>query len=190
MQDIIVMNQVSARDLSTLSKERERKQREIFVVVLERVYSRIKRCASVGMWTCHFEMPEMVFGYPMFDVERCIRFSMRHLVMNGFEVSHVNSTKMVDISWMPPDKEAKAARAAAASESRDSMHEPLAAPSSSVRRSSKQFARSAPAHGDANSNNGPSNNGLIMSIKRRPIEMQQPFRCIDSFVPHIMFPSR
>eukprot|EP00798_Chlamydomonas_sp_ICE-L_P003049 gene3049-13068_t len=47
---------------------------------------------------------EVVFGYPMFDIERCTRFSMRHLVMNGFEVSRVNATKTMDISWLPHDK--------------------------------------------------------------------------------------
>lgn len=102
--DVIVMNQVSARELNTVHRERERKHKEIYVVVLERIYSRVKRCASVGMRTCWFEMPEVVFGYPMFDVERCIRFAMRHLAMNGFRVARIasaNHDKVIDISWAP-----------------------------------------------------------------------------------------
>eukprot|EP00798_Chlamydomonas_sp_ICE-L_P017312 gene17312-23621_t len=102
MQDIIVMNQVSAKDLTTLSKERERKQREIFVVILERVYSRIKR-------------------------------------------DNTTSTS----SWEPPH-------------SRPIPHSAL--------------------HDDTKA--------MKLSIKRRPIEMQQPFRCIGSFVPHNIFPPR
>ena len=180
MQDIIVMNQVSARDLTTISKERERKQREVFVVVLERVYSRIKRCASVGMYTCHFEIPEVVFGYPMFDIERCIRFSMRHLVMNGFEVSRVNATKTMDISWLPHDK----SKASFRHEIRpNTVNLPSSTTQKQFRGTSSRDVRPIPSvvHGD---------NDLILSIKRRPIESQQPFRCIDSFVPHNIFPSR
>lgn len=100
MQDVIVFNQVSARDLNTIHRERERRHKEIYVVVLERIYSRIKRCASVGMSTCWYETPEVIFGYPMFDVDRCIRFSMRHLTMNGFKVSRLNN-KFLDICWSP-----------------------------------------------------------------------------------------
>jgi hypothetical protein len=105
--DVIVMNQVSARELNTVHRERERKHKEIYVVVLERIYSRVKRCASVGMRTCWFEMPEVVFGYPMFDVERCIRFAMRHLAMNGFRVARIANSehdKVIDISWAPAEQ--------------------------------------------------------------------------------------
>eukprot|EP00798_Chlamydomonas_sp_ICE-L_P013310 gene13310-19152_t len=125
-------------------------------------------------------LEEVVFGYPMFDIERCIRFSMRHLVMNGFEVSRVNATKTMDISWLPHDK----SKASFRHEIRPTtVNLPSSTTQKQFRDTSSRDVRPIPSvvHGD---------NDLILSIKRRPIESQQPFRCIDSFVPHNIFPSR
>jgi len=100
MRDITVFNEITAKDLDILVRTREQKQREVFILVLERIYSRIRRCAFVSMSDCRFDFPEVVFGHPMFDIDRCIKFATRHLVMNGFNVSRtLGSQRSIDIMW-------------------------------------------------------------------------------------------
>lgn len=100
--DIVISNQITAKDLNFMAQMRETKHKEVYVIILERIYSRIRRCASVSMTNCKYEIPEVVIGHPMFDVERCVSFVIRHLVMNGFEVSKTFGFKfLIDISWEP-----------------------------------------------------------------------------------------
>ena len=104
MQNVPVCNQISAKDLNNMSHARKQRQKEIFVIILERMYSRIRRCASVSMKECRFDFPEMVFGHPLFDVEKCMRFVIRHLVMNGYGVTRtLGALRTIDISWKQQD---------------------------------------------------------------------------------------
>lgn len=99
---VAVLNQITAKDLNYMSQMRENRHREVYVIILERIYSRIRRCSTVSMKECTYDIPEVVIGFPMFDVDKCTRFVVRHLVMNGFEVSRTAGfIRTLDITWAP-----------------------------------------------------------------------------------------
>jgi hypothetical protein len=100
---VSVTNQITAKDLNYMSRMRESKHKEVYIIILERIYSRIRRCSTVSMKNCIYDIPELVVGHPMFDVDKCTRFIVRHLVMNGFKVSRTAGfNRILDINWEPP----------------------------------------------------------------------------------------
>jgi hypothetical protein len=68
--------------------------------VLERCYTKIKlaiRSRSTSS-SCVFEIPEFLFGYPMYDLTECVLYVKRHLETNGFKVSYFFPRLLV-VSW-------------------------------------------------------------------------------------------
>lgn len=86
LSTIRIENQVSVLDLRGAMRRKAERHRACFAAVLDRCYSRIRRCASVLRDECTFEIPLFLPGYPVYDVERCVRFVASHLAKNGFRV--------------------------------------------------------------------------------------------------------
>lgn len=176
MRDITVFNEISAKDLDILVRTREQKQREVFILVLERIYSRIRRCAYVSMCDCRFDFPEVVYGHPMFDIERCIKFAIRHLVMNGFKVSRtIGSHQSIDIMW--------GASAIAATKRDQGL--PIAG--------SKQQHSTTNVEHPVDRSMVPTStkydDDMLVSISRRKARSPSPHRPIDSLVTRNIIPS-
>ena len=91
-------NHITVFDLYNGMRDREQRHYEAFSIVLERAYSRIRKCASVNRYDCVFDVPEIVIGKPIFDVNKCTRFIMNNLMHNGFKVEYV-FPRYLNISW-------------------------------------------------------------------------------------------
>jgi hypothetical protein len=91
-------NQITVYDLYNTMREKSLRHHECFTIVLDRIYSRIRRCASVDRLNCVYEVPEVIIGKPLFDVNKCIRYVMRNLTANGFRLQYFFPRTLV-ISW-------------------------------------------------------------------------------------------
>jgi hypothetical protein len=203
MRDITVFNEITAKDLDILVRTREQKQREVFILVLERIYSRIRRCAFVSMSDCRFDFPEVVYGHPMFDIDRCIKFATRHLVMNGFNVSRtLGSQRSIDIMWGASAIAAAAnAQKMIAPPQQQEKHRPLPVSSSSLSYSSSvpnnrnnrnnhvHFPMDTRPHGDGDDNGGDNGDMLVSISRRRGNRSPSPHRSIDTLVTRNIIPS-
>ena len=103
-----IENQVSVLDIRGAMRLKSERHRACFVSVLDRCYSRIRRCASVLREECTFEVPLFVPGLPVYDVEKCVRFVASHLAKNGFRVERIPTVenengRMLVISWSTHD---------------------------------------------------------------------------------------
>lgn len=96
---IMIANQISVREIHNSSKEKMNKHKEIYITVLNRIYSRIRRCASVNMDNCKYVVPEIVIGYPLFNTRKCIMFAAKHLQVNGFDVEIDHNMNLMNIYW-------------------------------------------------------------------------------------------
>jgi hypothetical protein len=101
-----LQGQFSVRDLANTMHRRSRRQQECYAEVLERCYSRIRRCAAANRFEYIYEVPDMIVGMPLFDLNRCVRVVMRNLLGNGFQVAYY-FPRFLHVSW-------RAAAAAAA----------------------------------------------------------------------------
>ena len=101
VKPLYVPNQVTVLDLRTLMHERFDRHRSAICTLLERCYSRIRRCASVQRTDCVFDVPTFIPGLPLFDQATCIDAVVAHLARNGFTVSRsgLQGDPSLIISW-------------------------------------------------------------------------------------------
>lgn len=101
VKPLYVPNQVTVLDLRTLMHERFDRHRSAICTLLERCYSRIRRCASVHRTDCVFDIPSFIPGLPLFDQATCIDAVVSHLARNGFTVSRsgLQGDPSLIISW-------------------------------------------------------------------------------------------
>jgi hypothetical protein len=93
-----VEGQVTVRDLVRTMQHRQDRQQECYAAVLERCYGRIRRCAAANRYECLYEVPDMIVGKPLFDLNRCIRTVMKSLTTNGFAVTYY-FPRFLHVSW-------------------------------------------------------------------------------------------
>lgn len=64
---------------------------------------RIKSAALNEQTSCFFKIPELVLGYPIYNVEDCQKYIIRKLIENGFKVEKINDGENeknnIAISW-------------------------------------------------------------------------------------------
>ena len=91
-------NQINVYDLHRLALTRRQRERECFMTVLEKCYSRIRRTNAIYKSQCDFDVPIFIMGRPLFDIETCIKFMIRNLSGNGYVV-HFYPPRTLHISW-------------------------------------------------------------------------------------------
>lgn len=91
-------NQINVYDLHRLALARRQKERDCFLNVLERCYCRIRRLNSMYKSHCDFDVPLLVMGKPLFDLQTCVKFMVRNLVGNGYRVE-VYPPRRLRIHW-------------------------------------------------------------------------------------------
>jgi len=97
-------NQLNVYDLHRGMLSRRQKERECYMNVLERCYARIRRSSQAQNFSCVFEIPCVIMGMPLFDLDTCAKFVIRNLIGNGFRVD-VRPPTSLSISWeLFPDK--------------------------------------------------------------------------------------
>lgn len=99
------MTTVSLHELYSISKEKERKQTQIFDKVLDMSSKKIKYIASFGGYNCFFTIPGVVLGLPLYDHIQCIDYIVDVWRKKGFLVQRLPkpNENTIYISWSPND---------------------------------------------------------------------------------------
>lgn len=88
--------------ISQLHKEiekRESKKIKTYQNVLEKCYERIKTVNSKSNdCYCLYICPTVIFGFPLYNITKCIIYIMDDLIKNGFKVSYTHPN-LLYISW-------------------------------------------------------------------------------------------
>jgi Family of unknown function (DUF5759) len=91
-------NRLNVLELHRKINQRNEKKSVCYEKVLEICNKRILAQTERDKTNCMFEFPEYVLGYPLFDLNMCIKFCEKHLVANGFLVKYLFPNKFY-ISW-------------------------------------------------------------------------------------------
>lgn len=78
--------------------EQKEKLNECFDKVLERCHKRIIMSSKQKLLTCFFEVPDYMFGFPLYDLNACITYVIEALRANGFLAVYF-FPRYVYISW-------------------------------------------------------------------------------------------
>jgi len=92
------MKRINILDLHKIVNDRKDKHIMCYEKVLELSHNKIKKAASQKSLRCLFEVPNYVFGYPLFNLNECIDFVISELKKNGFVVNYYFPNKIY-ISW-------------------------------------------------------------------------------------------
>jgi len=91
---------ISLDDLYEERQNADAFQVEIYKKVLTRIHKKIKMTARLKKDNnhCFFLVPEMMFGCPKYDTQKCITFIIEKLVNNGFHLKYTHPN-LIFISW-------------------------------------------------------------------------------------------
>lgn len=92
------MKMLNIMDIHRAMNERKNRMNECFDKVLERCHRKIVQCSQQQLLTCFYEVPEYMFGFPIYDLNECITYVMEALKSNGF-LAHYYFPKYIYVSW-------------------------------------------------------------------------------------------
>ena len=92
---------INLTKLRTEVANREERKYQTFNKILDICYNKIITTNKTSDdYTCIFEVPRMIFGLPLYNLEDAVRYIMLSLVDKGFEV-HLAIPNKIYISWRP-----------------------------------------------------------------------------------------
>lgn len=97
--------QISISELYSMKNKKDKIKYDIFNVILGKCHTKIKHIAGQGGLCIFFEIPYILVGYPLYDINECIEYIVEALRKNGLLVQilpHPNQNT-VYISWKPTD---------------------------------------------------------------------------------------
>ena len=88
-------------NISELVKMKQKKidyWRRKYKLILNKCYKRINYYARHGYEECLFEIPTLVFGMPVYDIQECLQFIIEKLKQYGLRIQIVDN-QIIHISW-------------------------------------------------------------------------------------------
>ena len=93
-------NKLNIYDLYRNINNKKEKKNISYNEVLYKIHDKIKRTSEKERYKLVYEIPEVVFGLPTYDLNMCIAYIMKQLRSNGFLVKYY-FPKILYISWDP-----------------------------------------------------------------------------------------
>lgn len=106
--------QLNINDLYKLQQQKKDKRKISFDRVLELVHARIRNVSGYGGLNTFYEVPGMMLGYPLYNIEECTVYVVKALRKNGFLVQLLPPPHVcvLYVSWDPNDVNPKVVTAA------------------------------------------------------------------------------
>lgn len=92
------MKRLNILDLHRSMNERKLKRTACFEKVLENCHKKIKASAANNKYKIYYEVPDYMMGYPLYDLNECIKFVVDSLNRNGFLAVYY-FPRYVYVSW-------------------------------------------------------------------------------------------
>ena len=89
---------LTINDILAKKKHREEKRHEVFNLLLERCCKKIEQADNLKILYCVFEVPEFIFGYPLYNLNECVGYLLQELTKRGFQVQYIFPHTII-ISW-------------------------------------------------------------------------------------------
>lgn len=92
--------QLNIYDLYRSINEKKEKKNVSYNEILYKIHAKIKQTTEVEKYKLIYEIPEVVFGLPSYDLNLCMAYIIKQLRNNGFLVKYY-FPKILYISWDP-----------------------------------------------------------------------------------------
>lgn len=92
------MKKLNIFELHRTIHEKKQRKHECYEKVLEICHKKITIAAENKKLRCMIEVPEYIYGYPLYNLNDCINFIVNHMQKNGFLVTYY-FPKILYVSW-------------------------------------------------------------------------------------------
>lgn len=89
---------LTINDILINKKKRDAKRLEVFNHILEMCCKVIRKSDDLKITFCVFEVPEYLFGYPLYNLNECVTHVIKELAKAGFQVRYIFPSTLI-ISW-------------------------------------------------------------------------------------------
>ncbi len=107
MEDFSRCGHLNVRDLHKRQFEKERDRQKIYDSLLTRCHSKILSYSKCGATTCLYQVPNFVYGLPIYSQSIAYEFVTQRLMEQGFKILHLPNCH-VHISWELSDSNSSA----------------------------------------------------------------------------------
>lgn len=101
--------QISISELYTMKNKKDEIKTNTFNIIIEKCHAKIKTIAAQGGMNIFYEIPHLLLGLPLYDINECIEYVTDGLRKNGLLVQtlpYPNNFTLY-ISWKPTDVKVK-----------------------------------------------------------------------------------
>ena len=92
------MKALTVRDINATLVKKQEQRAERFSKILESCYKKIERAVSINSTFIFFEVPELIFGFPLYNVNECIMYLKNSLEGSGFLCKYF-FPNIIYVSW-------------------------------------------------------------------------------------------
>ncbi len=89
---------INVGSLQKIYDEKTFNKTRTYEVVLEKLNKHILASADKGFQDCVFVVPVMIFGYPKYDIDHCMKYIVFKINENGFHYKLINRNTIY-VSW-------------------------------------------------------------------------------------------
>lgn len=91
---------MSLNDLVRIQEERDRKEKNLYKIVYEKITTNINNIGLSGGVNCYYTIPPFIIGYPLINIPQTLEYVVQKLIKKGFYVLLVPGTvDTIFISW-------------------------------------------------------------------------------------------
>ena len=101
--------QISISELYTMKNKKDEIKTSTFNIIIEKCHAKIKTIAAQGGMNIFYEIPHVLLGYPLYNVNECLEYVIDALRKNGLLVQTLPypNNFTIYISWKPTDVKVK-----------------------------------------------------------------------------------
>jgi hypothetical protein len=89
---------IDLKMLKEFQKKKEKLKKDCYKKVLKKCHNKIFMVSKTGASNCWYQVPELTFGLPIYDLEECSKYINKKLKKNGLEVDYYKPN-LLYISW-------------------------------------------------------------------------------------------
>lgn len=97
--------QISLAELYSIKNKRELSKHASYDKIIELCHKKIKNIAQAGGMNIFYEVPYIIMGLPLYNINICVEYVVNSLRKNGLlvQIMPYPNNNMLYISWSPND---------------------------------------------------------------------------------------
>lgn len=98
------MNNISIKELYKIQEKKEYDKIKIYKLILSKFYEKIKYLSQLGRIEFYYQLPDILYGLPLYDKNACLCYIIYKLRTAGFQTEYIYPSG-IHINWSKDKKD-------------------------------------------------------------------------------------